>query len=865
MPASCPDDAAPPSPQFMLEPLEVIVDIVASFEPSLDRQVVADTVRSLTSHLGDRRRLARALHDDTGLLTSGRPEGPPSIAKLVRALRVAGAVQLIHPRCADCGRERLLPQRNAKGKRQCESCHTLARQAGMPHEHCTGCGKFRRAQFRGRRGEPRCRYCPPEPSVDHTAEISEHVLRLEPTFDTNVLRVLIENAVPQPSQRRHLAWDLEARPELLTGDGVYGSSRLAALIDELVRVRTRGVEPLGCGFCGKVRRLRLHREGKLCCATCYSLASSEPCSRCAELKVVAARDPDGRALCRNCDIRQPYNSGRCSRCDRVRPLGRRHGEALCTTCNRGALAICVRCHQEKFCYRPDSDDPICFNCNRWTQAEQCINCGRARQVAFRQPDGTALCGVCGRKKEICIHCNIRKEVNGRTVDGPLCSSCYAKDPISFRNCNQCGSLERLHHFGLCSRCACPGVLLSMLTQPDGRMRPELETVMNVLLTNEPVPLLLWLSKPAPRRVFAELARGSGPITHQELDGLTSVKGSQRLREVLVNAQLLPARDEHFAHLERWLERTLPRIKNPVERKAMRSYLVWGHVRRLRKIAEQRPLTRAQATNVYAEVLRSIELLDWLEDRQHSLATANQHLIDEWLSESRKDVHGFITWAVNHGYASNIAVPRRQPGIVRIVLPKQDHRWDLARRLLHDTTIDTVDRVAGLLVLFYAQPLSRICQLTISHLRVRNKDDTATNTVSDTPPKCEVEAQLLLGTKPLDLPTPLAALVLELVENRRGHAVIGHTDDHPWLFPGGAPGQHISSARLAHRLKRLQIPPRASRNTALMGLAAEIPAKVLGDLLGISLKTAINWSEEAGNTRLTYAADVVRRPPGTRRR
>jgi hypothetical protein len=146
------------------------------------------------------------------------------------------------------------------------------------------------------------------------------------------------------------------------------------------------------------------------------------------------------------------------------------------------------------------------------------------------------------------------------------------------------------------------------------------------------------------------------------------------------------------------------------------------------------------------------------------------------------------------------------------------------------------------VLLYAQPLTRISQLTTSHVL----------------PAAQGHVQLRLGAKPLDLPAPLAAVFLQLARNRRGHAVIGHTDDHSWLFPGGVPGRPLNAPRLAHRLKQLQIPPRASRNTALMELATEMPAKVLSDLLGVSIESAVSWTQEAGQTRPGYAAEVARR-------
>jgi hypothetical protein len=835
--------AAAGSPsRFLTHPVEAIAELVTAVEPGLDAGAVADTVRDVTVHLGQQRRLAKALFEDPGLLTSRRPAGPPTIEQLIRALQPLGLVNLALPACGSCGRARPLPQRDHRGQRICGSCDTTRRTASAAVAACAGCGNARRVTYRDRAGRPLCRYCPPEPGADHTAEISLRIRRLNPGLAPEGLDKLIERAVPQPWQRRQLAWDLEARPELLTGAGTEGPTRLAALIEDLVEAGAHGIQPLGCAFCGQARRLRWRREQRLCCLVCYRAARKEACGRCGQLRDVASRDLDARPLCAHCTRGEPQNLGECSRCGRFRRLGNRSGEALCTTCNRGQMASCSRCGQEKPCYSAGTSAPVCPNCARWLRAEPCTRCGKQRQVAVRTEAGEPLCAQCIRRKEICVGCQTRKEVNARTEAGPLRGTCYAKDPVSFRECTTCGSLERLHHFGLCPRCACPGVLHGMLSRPGGTIRPELEPVITALLANEPVPLLLWLRGPAPRRVMAALAQGSGPVTHPELDDLTPAKSSQRLREVLVNAGLLPPRDEQLASLERWLKRALPRVADPAERRVVRSWVTWGHLRRLRSLARTRPLTRHQVANVCSEVARSIELLAWLTDQGSSLATARQALIDSWLTDSRKDACAFITWAVRHGYARDLTVPRRQSTITRSGLPAGDQRWILARRLLSDTSIETTDRAAGLLVLLYAQPLTRISQLTTSHVL----------------PAAQGHVQLRLGAKPLDLPAPLAAIILELARNRRGHAVIGHTDDHSWLFPGGVPGRPLSAPRLAHRLKQLQIPPRASRNTALMELAAEMPAKVLSDLLGISVESAVSWTQEAGHTRPGYAAEIARR-------
>ena len=566
-------------PRFLTQPAEVIAELVGAAEPCLTPDVVTAAVRDVTVDLDQQRRLARALHEDPGLLTSGRPEGAPTIAELIRTLQERGARNLVLPACAKCGRVKRLTQRNSQGQRICASCDAGIRRAAKPTAACTACGKNRAVVYRDRAGRPLCPCCVPERDVDHTAEITGYIRRIDPGLTETRLREVIERAVPQPSQRRQLAWDLQARPGLLTGAGSEGSTRLAVLIEELVLIGAAGIQPLACAFCGRVRRLRVRREQRLCCHTCYNAVRKETCNRCGQLRVVGSRDLDGHPLCRNCTRNEPQNLAECSRCGRIRTVGRRRGQVLCTTCSRGELAICSRCGQEKYCDKPYSAAPTCPNCTRWLKAEPCSGCGRQRPVAVRTEDGEPFCGNCIRRKEVCIGCNKRMEVNARTGSGPLCAVCYAKDPISFRECVSCGNVERLYHFGLCPRCACPGMLYGMLARPDGAIRPELEPVISALLANDPIPLLYWLRQPVPRRVLAALAQGSGPVTHEELDDLTPVKGSQRLREVLVNAGVLPARDEQLASLERWLKRTLPKVADPVERGALRSYLTWGPVRR----------------------------------------------------------------------------------------------------------------------------------------------------------------------------------------------------------------------------------------------------------------------------------------------
>ena len=65
-----------------------------------------------------------------------------------------------------------------------------------------------------------------------------------------------------------------------------------------------------------------------------------------------------------------------------------------------------------------------------------------------------------------------------------------------------------------------------------------------------------------------------------------------------------------------------------------------------------------------------------------------------------------------------------------------------------------------------------------------------------------------------------------------------------FFPGRPPSRPMNHYALAGLLRRHGIPTAASRNTALLGLAAELPAPVLATLIGLAPSTADDWSRWA---------------------
>jgi len=169
------------------------------------------------------------------------------------------------------------------------------------------------------------------------------------------------------------------------------------------------------------------------------------------------------------------------------------------------------------------------------------------------------------------------------------------------------------------------------------------------------------------------------------------------------------------------------------------------------------------------------------------------------------------------------------------------RWEQARRLLHDDDLQPEDRVAGLLVVLYAQTAATISRLTLNHVETSNAN-----------------TRLRLGREPVVLPEPIDTLVQRLVATRRGHATLGDQGTSPWLLPGGQPGQPITAAHLAKRLRRIGIHAGPARATALFQLATDLPAAVLARMLGIHIGVAAAWQRAAAGDWANYAAEVSRR-------
>jgi hypothetical protein len=783
------------------DPVGVTVALIAGIEPGLDRGAIRPVVTEVAGGRAKQRRLAQALAGRPAVLSDGRSPAPRVVGDLLIALVKAGATAISPPVCAECGKALRTQQRRGEDW-YCGVC-------GPVREPCTACGEIRPVNSRGRDGKPRCHRCPPGDGRDPVALITEVVAGVDPSLPAGTVAAAAMSAVPRPGQRLPLAWALQDRPGLLTGDGAEAPvPAVLRLIDRLCDAGARAVVHPACPGCGRVMHLHRPIGGQWLCRNCVARSRARPCCRCGRAREPAARDVGGTPLCANCLVNDPVN-----------------------------LEVCVNCGRRRVVNTRSPDGPLCSGCPPLPVLE-CSVCGRRRPCGISRLTGLPWCPPCQGLLARCGTCGLVGPVGSGTTAEPRCRDCTVS---AFPDCPACAGTPRP---GQCASCLLELRLRELLAGPGGGICPSLRPLKEALAaTNPPATALRWLAKPPVAAALSQIAAGGRDLSHGELDRLEQTPVLAHLRSVLVATGTLPPRDELMARLERFTADVLDGRPDPEQRQVLRRYVTWHLLRRLRSRNNGRPATREQQDSVQQQVRAAVALLDWLGARDLTLGTCGQADLDEWLSSGgashRHHAGHFVRWAARQRLTAVSFPAIRWQGPIRVL--DEEARWEAARRLLHDDAVNARDRLAGLLVLLYAQPVARVARLTTGHVTVSG-----------------ATVRISLGTAPITLPEPVAGLARQLLDGKRGHATTGAGDPSPWLFPGGQPGCPVSSGHLGQRLKDLGIHPGQARSAALFQLASELPAALLARMLGIHIDVAVTWQRLSSGDWMAYAADVSRR-------
>ncbi|MEU9369596.1 hypothetical protein AB0D71_33960 [Streptomyces avermitilis] len=430
-------------PRFAAEPEQVIIEAVRAVVPQLAAEEIESVLVATVKRRPERRRLAEVLSVSPDLLTSGRPEGPRSIERLITVLRQRGALGLQLPRCAKCGSQR--PLTALMGElRICSYCGVRRIQRANP---CVICGS-RNYQGRDRDGRPRCRRHPPDEGRDPAGELSRAIASLTAGLPESVVVSAIRSVERTRAGQLKLLWAWEDHPDLFTGGAAAGPPKTIPLIRALLGQGVTGVIVPPCPFCRRAAELSMVMDNLRCCRICWRDARPQTCARCGKSRYVAGRSLDGEPLCQNCNRADPLNFDLCSQCGTPgEVIARTEAGAVCRGCYQLPTATCTSCARTLPCLYAGTDHATCSTCaSNAREHRPCSRCNTVRRMQYRSLDGEPLCKPCGAPKPTCSQCGDARRCHGRTPQGDrLCKSCWQAHPISQRACTGCGSVENLYH------------------------------------------------------------------------------------------------------------------------------------------------------------------------------------------------------------------------------------------------------------------------------------------------------------------------------------------------------------------------------------------------------------------------------------
>jgi hypothetical protein len=438
----------------------------------------------------------------------------------------------------------------------------------------------------------------------------------------------------------------------------------------------------------------------------------------------------------------------------------------------------------------------------------------------------------------CRACNQNRPLIGKSPTGNrICGKCAGTD--NDHACQLCGSAGDLYADRSCARCALAGRLHALIPD-EAPHHSEFQPLIDALVvTPQPRSMIKWLSHSPVPRLLSDLAQRPEAISHELLDSIPASPVVHNTRSLLVETGALPARVEYLDRLTPWLEQATATV--PAEHaRYVRQFANWWLLRRARSRPRARPYTPAAADGIRLRVSTAIAFLTWLHEQAMELSQVAQPHIDRWLADgpaARQTVRPFIQWARQRHLVAEVNVP---PTAVAAPSQLQDDReqWEQLRRCLHEDAMPLHLRVAGGLVLLFGVPVTRLTNITLGQIE---QHDSKTH--------------LVLARHRLVVPPVLARLLLRQGDQAAAKwTVSATTTAHRPLFHG-LHGRPANAEALQNTLKRHGIRPRAGRNTALAGLAADLPPVVVADLLGVGITTATRW---AGHARRDWAPFVAER-------
>jgi hypothetical protein len=457
---------------------------------------------------------------------------------------------------------------------------------------------------------------------------------------------------------------------------------------------SRRSTPAVCGRCGEQRPLakRATAEHPDLCTRCYKAHQPRrPCGICGKTRAIRVRARDGQPdICNDCAPRRHAACGVCGRVGVLAVTATDDAPAIGRCCWRPAVATCTSCARERPCYHASGPDAVCLSCNRVRRVVTCLDCGDQRP-ANRRVTGGVICAPCDRR---------------RANMSAICAGCRGTAPLGRELCDACRLRQRVTQLAAAGDRDAAAMLA-----------PYLATLADA---HNPASTLRWLQTPT-LALLQALLGGQIAITHRALDVAAGDTNSGRavgyIRAALVDTGVLEARDEHSAAFERWQQGAVDAVAAGPDRGHVRAYATWHVAHQLAHASARGRATPATQKHARCLVSEAIKLVGWLHDQQLQLCDLRQDLVDTWIAggvSTRRRVRMFLQWLARADVTGelHVAWTARGHGLAPL---DDEHRFAAVRRLLHDSGVDPRDRLAGCLLLLYAQPLTRTAALLTSDI------------------------------------------------------------------------------------------------------------------------------------------------------
>jgi len=420
----------------------------------------------------------------------------------------------------------------------------------------------------------------------------------------------------------------------------------------------------------------------------------------------------------------------------------------------------------------------------------CARCGRVIVSSWAHwPEGY-LCSTC-RTHALetygpCAGCGASRLTPGIAPDGGrLCTDCAGG--LGDFTCPTCGREGILYRRGACGNCVLAEMLATLLDDGTGRIRPELAPFAAAFgQMKRPRGGITWIRRPHVRKMLRTLAEPDTPVTHETLNGMSPWRSVAYLRDLLMLHGVLPAADRNLMLFERWLDEALAGITLAGHRQHLERFASWHVRRRLSRFA------------------------------------------------ARRLTHAFLRWAMTSKVMPQVTVPHQDTA--NPAPASQRQRLDLLRRMLTSEETELLTRVAAVLMLLYAQPLTRTLRLTLDDILCEDGKLT-----------------IRLGEPPAPVPEPFASLLLRHAGQRLNLTTATNAGAR-WLFPGRRGGQPMTPESIERRLRAAGIPALSGRTAALRHLVLQAPAPVIAAMLGYGHQQAARIAAEAGSPWSRYAPE-----------